>query len=83
MKEYACTAVDVLARRTRLAFLNTQAAEEALPTIIRIMQKELGWSKQRAESEKQAALHFIYHEMGKKVTHWADCLILAERCDDL
>lgn len=68
MKEYACTAVDVLARRTRLAFLNTQAAEEALPTIIKILQKELGWSNQRAKSEHEEALQFIYHEMGKKVS---------------
>lgn len=67
VKEYACTAVDVLARRTRLAFLSTQAAEEALPTIIKILQKRLGWSSQRAKSEHEEALQFIYHEMGKKV----------------
>ena len=29
--EYAATAVDVVARRLRLSFLNVQAAEEALP----------------------------------------------------
>ncbi|KAJ8352222.1 hypothetical protein SKAU_G00236980 [Synaphobranchus kaupii] len=29
MKEYACTATDVIARRTRLGFLNVQAADEA------------------------------------------------------
>jgi len=45
VREYACTAVDVLARRLRLAFLNVQAAEEALDGIIRIMAEELGWSK--------------------------------------
>ncbi len=45
MKEYACTVVDVLARRTSLAFLNVQAAEEALPAIVEIMAKELGWDK--------------------------------------
>ena len=49
IKEYACTAVDVIARRLRLAFLNVQAAEEALPGIIEIMAEELKWSK----SEKQ------------------------------
>ena len=44
-KEYACTAVDVLARRTRLAFQNVQAAHESLPRIVEIMAKELKWSK--------------------------------------
>lgn len=67
VKEYACTAVDVLARRTRIAYLNTQAAEEALPTIINIMKKELKWSNARAEKEKKEALEFLYHEMGVKV----------------
>ena len=47
VREYACTAVDVLARRTRLAFLNVQAAHEALPRIMEIMAAELGWDKNR------------------------------------
>ena len=46
IKEYACNVVDVIARRTSLAFLNSQAAEEALPIIIEIMGKELSWSKE-------------------------------------
>lgn len=37
IKEYACTAVDMISRRTRLAFLNVQAAEEALPRIVELM----------------------------------------------
>ena len=45
VKEYARTATDVVARRTRLAFLNVQAADEALPRIVEIMAKELGWKK--------------------------------------
>ncbi|KHJ83087.1 hypothetical protein OESDEN_17216 [Oesophagostomum dentatum] len=35
VREYACTAVDVIARRTRLAFLNTYAAHEVLPEVIK------------------------------------------------
>lgn len=46
-REYARRAVDVLARRTRLAFLNAAAAREALPRIIEIMAKELDWSAER------------------------------------
>jgi glycerol-3-phosphate dehydrogenase len=49
--EYAQTAVDVLARRTRLAFLNVNAALEALPRVIDIMAEELQWSKKRREQE--------------------------------
>lgn len=41
--EYAQTAVDVLARRTRLAFLNAQASLEALRRIIDIITEELRW----------------------------------------
>ena len=33
-QEYALTPVDVLARRTRLAFLDTAAARAALPTVV-------------------------------------------------
>jgi len=46
-REYACTASDVLARRLRLAFLNVHAAEEALPRVIEIMARELGWTAQK------------------------------------
>jgi len=49
VREYAVTAVDMIARRLRLAFLNVQAAQEALPTIVNIMAEELNWS----EDEKQ------------------------------
>jgi len=49
VQEYAETAVDVLARRTRLAFLNVRAAEESLPRVIQLMSRELGWSKQREQ----------------------------------
>lgn len=49
--EYAQTAVDVLARRTRLAFLNAQAALEALPKVIDIMSDELKWDKKRQDLE--------------------------------
>ena len=49
--EYAQTAVDVIARRTRLSFLNAQAALEALPKVINIMSEELKWDKKREEVE--------------------------------
>lgn len=49
-REYACTIEDVLSRRTRLAFLNKDAALEAIPVIADIMANELGWT---AETKKQ------------------------------
>lgn len=57
--EYAQTAADVLARRTRLAFLNVNAALEALPRVIDIMAEELQWSKKRKETEWKDTLQFL------------------------
>ncbi|XP_075897651.1 glycerol-3-phosphate dehydrogenase, mitochondrial isoform X2 [Nelusetta ayraudi] len=64
IKEYACTAIDIIARRTRLGFLNVQAADEALPRIVQIMAKELDWSQERSTAELEAAKKFLYQEMG-------------------
>ncbi|KAI8362768.1 FAD dependent oxidoreductase-domain-containing protein [Blakeslea trispora] len=50
-QEHACTAVDVLARRTRLAFLNAEAALQSLPKVIEIMAEELKWDKERQKKE--------------------------------
>lgn len=66
IKEYACTAVDMLARRTRLAFLSTQAAEEALPRIVEIMAKELGWNKAKIQHELERGRCYLQVEMGSK-----------------
>ena len=57
--EWACTAVDVLARRTRLAFLNAQAALEALPRIVKIMAEELNWNEARQKKEMDEAITFL------------------------
>ena len=57
--EYAQTAVDVIARRTRLAFLNAQAALEALPGVIDIMSTELGWNHTRQNCEWDEAVRFL------------------------
>lgn len=49
--EYAQTAADVIARRTRLSFLNAQAALEALPKVIDVMAEELNWDNKRKDVE--------------------------------
>lgn len=57
--EYAQTAIDVLARRTRLSFLNAQAALHALPKVIDIMGDELKWNEQRKEAEWKESVTFL------------------------
>jgi glycerol-3-phosphate dehydrogenase len=57
--EYAQTAADVIARRTRLAFLNAQAALEALPKVIDIMSEELNWNNNRRELEWRETVSFL------------------------
>jgi glycerol-3-phosphate dehydrogenase len=66
--EYAQTAIDVLARRCRLAFLNAQAAYDALPRVVDIMTEELGWNKKRKKQETDAAVAFLQRSMGLNVS---------------
>ncbi|CAH8470944.1 unnamed protein product [Heterobilharzia americana] len=63
-REYACHVVDFLARRTRLAFLNVQAAQEALPKIVDLMGEHLKWSNERKKQEMKLAEDFLKSEMG-------------------
>lgn len=57
--EYAETAVDVIARRCRLSFLNVQATLDALPRVIDIMAEERKWSKGRKAAELEGAVRFL------------------------
>ena len=57
--EYANTAADFLSRRVRLAFLDTQAALETLPSVIDLMGEELHWSKARKEAEWTETVRFL------------------------
>ncbi|CAH1105150.1 unnamed protein product [Psylliodes chrysocephalus] len=67
VKEYAMTAIDMIARRVRLAFLNVQAAQEALPDIVNIMAEELGWSAAEKKKQMNDATEFLQNEMGQNV----------------
>ena len=58
-REYACTVVDVIARRTRLAFLNAQAAFDSLDRVSEIMAEELGWDVRRRNEEIKSAKEFL------------------------
>ncbi|KAE8670437.1 Glycerol-3-phosphate dehydrogenase [Hibiscus syriacus] len=57
--EYCETAVDFIARRSRLAFLETDAASHALPRIIEILAAEHNWDKSRKKEEMQKAKEFL------------------------
>ncbi|KAL5482897.1 GUT2 [Sanghuangporus weigelae] len=57
--EYAQTATDVLARRTRLAFLNSRAALDSLPSVINVMGDELGWDRKRRKEEAKKTVEFL------------------------
>lgn len=50
-EEFAQTVMDVLARRTRLAFLDRAAARLAMGHIANLMAVELGWSETRRATE--------------------------------
>lgn len=58
-REYAMTAIDVLARRTRLSFMDAKAALEALPRVVECMSMELGWSARRQEEEWTSTVTFL------------------------
>lgn len=63
--EYATKAVDFLARRVRLAFLNIHATQDALPKVVALMGDELDWSKERRQEEIAEAMTFL-ESMGAK-----------------
>ncbi len=57
--EYARSTVDVLWRRTRLAFLDAEAARSAIPRVSELLAAELGWSAERAREDLEAAEAYL------------------------
>jgi glycerol-3-phosphate dehydrogenase len=51
--------VDVLARRTRLSFLDAQAALDALPRVADIMAEELNWTRAQKRQQIDGAMVFL------------------------
>jgi glycerol-3-phosphate dehydrogenase len=58
-REYACTVEDVLSRRTRLAFLNKEAALQCIPRVAELMAKELHWTRDVTRQQRNAAKAYI------------------------
>ncbi|XP_027366286.1 glycerol-3-phosphate dehydrogenase SDP6, mitochondrial-like isoform X2 [Abrus precatorius] len=57
--EYCESAIDFIARRSRLAFLDTDAAGRALPRVIQILAAEHKWDRSRQKAELQKAKEFL------------------------
>lgn len=57
--EYALHAIDVIARRMRLAFLDNAAARAALSKIVVLMGRELKWDRSRMREEMEQGRHFL------------------------
>lgn len=63
IREYACTASDMIARRLSLAFQDTKAAYETLPAIVDIMAEELKWTRFEKKKQMKEAEAFLTNEM--------------------
>ena len=59
--EWAMHVEDVIARRTRVAFLDKRAALKAIDRVTELMGDELGWGSIRREQEILRALDFMAH----------------------
>ncbi|KAF4122071.1 glycerol-3-phosphate dehydrogenase [Geosmithia morbida] len=57
--EAGCTTSDLIARRTRLAFLDVNSAVKALPRVVDVAAEELGWSAARKDEEWSTTLSFM------------------------
>lgn len=57
--EYCETAVDFIARRSRLAFLDTKAAGKAVPRVVEILASEHKWDRSRKKTELKKANDFL------------------------
>jgi len=64
-KEYACTIEDILSRRTRLAYLNKDAALAAIPMVANIMTQELGWTADIKAEQIAAATKYVNSYAGR------------------
>ncbi|KAL3143712.1 hypothetical protein ABBQ32_003553 [Trebouxia sp. C0010 RCD-2024] len=57
--EYCETPEDFIARRSRLAFLDHRACEEALPRVVELMGEEKGWWYPKRQRELKRAKAFL------------------------
>jgi len=75
--EYAVSPADILARRTRLAFLNSTAAHLALPRVVEIMSDALGWSDAKRVEEHRKAEEVMFRDFAGPVPNKAGATLRA------
>ncbi|XP_059169432.1 glycerol-3-phosphate dehydrogenase, mitochondrial-like isoform X2 [Physella acuta] len=73
IREYACRAIDIVARRTRLSFINVHAAQEALPRIVDIMAEELKWDEKTKKRELEEAECYLCNDMARTIINCYRC----------
>ena len=66
--EAACTVEDVLARRTRLAFVDSAAALASVPRVAALLAAELGWSEARQREQERVATVTLEHALALTAT---------------
>lgn len=80
--DWAVRPEDFLARRTRLAFLNKDAAMRAIPRVVQLMAQELKWDHAKQSAEMHRCVEFMRHFGGSKPTNAKDAQVrLATRAD--
>lgn len=57
--EYCESVIDFIARRSRLAFLDTDAATKAIPRVAELLAMELHWDRRRKGNEIAEAKAFL------------------------
>lgn len=64
--EWARRADDILARRTRLAFLNKDAAVAAIPKVVKLLGDELKWNEAQRAQEEITCFEYLQYFGGPK-----------------
>lgn len=63
-QEYACHLVDIISRRSRVAFIDCQLTSEIMDKVASIMAKCLNWNNKTIKNEINEALAFLNEQMG-------------------
>ncbi len=64
--DWAVHPEDVLARRTRLAFVDKDAAIRAIPRVVELMAAELRWDGEKQRAETLRCVEYLRHFGGSK-----------------
>lgn len=59
--DWAVRAIDIIARRTRLAFLNKEKAIESISRVVELMGDELKWDDATRRAERKHCLEYLHH----------------------